>query len=327
MVMVASITGVMVIKNAARPPKGAGEAEIIISPGMTLTQTAKALKKAGVIRNATYFVWLAGRKGLAGKIRAGEYRVKTGIYPGEVLDQLVKGKVLFRRVTVPEGKTLAEISLIIEKAGIGSADEFRRAAWETSGSEPWIAPGAENLEGVLFPETYSYSSDDSAADLVKMMTDRFKKAVGPIWEQRPKETTLDPHETLILAAIVEKETAKAEERTLIAGVFINRLKINMLLQSDPTVIYGIPNFDGNLTRAHLNTPTPYNTYTNEGLPAGPICNPGAEAIKAVLHPAETDKLYFVSKGDGSHYFSATLAEHNDAVRRYQKGKTAKNGGE
>lgn len=307
------------LDEMTRPPAGGeGEAEIIIEHGMSLTQIAKLLESEGVVRSAFYFRWLTQRKGMEKKIMAGEYLVPRALTPEEVLDILTSGKVVRRRITIPEGKTIGEIALIVENAKIASREDFLKAASVTENMKEWLAPNAKNLEGVLFPDTYTYTKDDGAEELVKMMTSRFMQVFKPMWQEVETTSSLKPYEVVILASLVEKETALDEERPIIAGVFLNRLKLNMRLMSDPTAVYDIPNFSGKITREHLQRQSPYNTYLISGLPPGAICNPGAKSLKAVLHPASTSALYFVARGDGSHVFSNTLEEHNRAVEMYQR---------
>jgi UPF0755 protein len=178
---------------------------------------------------------------------------------------------------------------------------------------------AESLEGYLFPDTYYFPRNTPIDRIIQTMLDRFNTVFTPAWADRARGIGLSRHQVVTLASIIEKETGAAGERPLIASVFHNRLARGMRLQSDPTVIYGIEDFDGNLTRAHLETPTPYNTYQVAGLPPGPIASPGRAALEAALFPEETDYLYFVARGDGTHQFSTRLDEHNEAVRRYQLG--------
>jgi len=178
-----------------------------------------------------------------------------------------------------------------------------------------------SLEGYLFPDTYFFPRNTEIERIIQTLLDRFNAVYSPEWTDRSRRVGLTRHEVVTLASIIEKETGVAEERARISSVFHNRLKKGMRLQSDPTVIYGIKNFNGNITREHLNTPTPYNTYQIGGLPPGPIASPGRAALWAVLFPEETDFLYFVARGDGTHQFSKSLAEHNQAVRRYQLGKS------
>ncbi|MBW1980855.1 MAG: endolytic transglycosylase MltG [Deltaproteobacteria bacterium] len=290
---------------------------ITISPGMSLDEVAGLLQCKGLVRSARKFSLLVRVKGLARSIKAGEYELSTGLRPGQLLDKLVQGSVMVHQVTFPEGVTVSQIARILESAGLARAEHVLAAANDRKIAEALGIPAA-SLEGYLFPDTYRFARDLPASRILQTMVARFKHYFGEAYEAKARKLGLTRHQVVILASIVEKETAVASERPLIAGVFLNRLKRGIPLQSDPTVIYGLPGFDGNLTRADLKADTPYNTYTRKGLPAGPICNPGAAALKAVLYPTATPYLYFVAKKDGTHYFSATLAEHNAAVARYQK---------
>lgn len=308
------------LDQITRPPNGGADAQITIEQGMNLTQIAKLLESEGVVRNALYFRWITQRKGMEKRIMAGEYLIPRSLPPEKVLDVLTSGKVVRRRLTIPEGKTITEIAGLVEKAGITSKENFIRASSATENMKKWLAPGAANLEGVLFPDTYTYTKDDGAEELVKMMTDRFVQVFKPMWNESGANSSLKPYEIVILASIVEKESGLDNERPIIAAVFLNRLKLNMRLMSDPTAVYDIQGFSGKITREHLKRVSPYNTYLINGLPPGPICNPGAKSLKAVFHPATTSALYFVAKGDGSHVFSDTLEEHNRAVERYRRGE-------
>jgi len=302
-------------------PAGGGKVAVFhVEKGDPLGRVARDLENDGLIRSKTYFSWLAKSRDLESSIRAGEYEISSDWKPERILDVLVSGKVVKKRFTVPEGFTLEQIAERLHEKGIVSREQFLKAASDTSLMKKWLAPSAENLEGVLFPETYTYTSADTPRDIVKMMCAQFEKVFAPVWERRPPDYKLSAYEAITLASIVEKETAVDSEKNTIAAVFMNRLRRGMRLMSDPTVIYGLDQFDGNLTRKHLRTPTPYNTYVNPGLPPGPICNPGETSLRAALNPADTDALYFVSRGDGTHQFSKTLTEHNRAVRRYQLGK-------
>jgi len=219
--------------------------------------------------------------------------------------------------TVPEGLTCAEIAARFAAAGFGTAAEFHAACVDP---ELLARVGLEqgDLEGYLFPETYQWHRGMTAHALVARMVAAMEAVWTPERSQAAQALNLTRHQALTLASIIEKETGDTAERAMISGVFHNRLRRGMRLQSDPTVIYGVTPFDGNLTRAHLETDTPYNTYTRAGLPPGPIANPGLASIDAALHPADTEALYFVSRNDGSHQFSATVEEHNRAVDRYQR---------
>jgi len=279
----------------------------------TVTQNLHA---RGLFDHPDKFKLLARFKGYDKKIRAGEYELSAAMAPREILEKLVSGKVRLYRLTIPEGYTLRQIAAAVEKAGLCPEPEFSRAA---------IAPAemaaagvaAHSLEGYLYPDTYLFPRGVTGLEIVRAMTTRFKRVFKPEWETRAAELKMSVHEIVTLASIIEKETGAAFERPLISSVFHNRLKKKMRLETDPTVIYGIPNFNGNLTRKDLTTPTAYNTYVIKGLPPGPIASPGAKALEAALYPAETKYLFFVSKKDTTHQFSTNIKDHNKAVRKYQ----------
>ena len=220
------------------------------------------------------------------------------------------------KLTIPEGLTITEIAGRIEKAGYCSRQAFIELCNDPQVVASFHIKG-KSLEGFLYPDTYFFPGQTDCRTVAEAMVDRFKTVFTEEWRNRAKALGMNVYEVVTLASIIEKETGDASERPVIASVFHNRLKKKMRLESDPTVIYGIKNFDGNIRRIHLRTVTPYNTYQIKGLPAGPIANPGALAIKAALYPAETDYLFFVSKKDTTHYFSKTIKEHNRAVRKYQ----------
>jgi UPF0755 protein len=252
-----------------------------------------------------------------GRVKAGEYVLHPAMSPRGILDILTRGGVLTHRVTIPEGFTARQIARLLAREGLCTETAFLKATRKPELGRPYgLSAG---LEGFLFPDTYHFSRGLSATTLARIMVRRFFTVIEPL-QPRISQSELDLPEIVTLASIVEKETGTPNERPLIASVFINRLRRNMRLQSDPTVIYGIRDFNGNLTRKDLKTPGPYNTYRNSGLPPGPIANPGLAAIEAVLSPAQTRYLYFVSKNNGTHHFSRTLREHNQAVRRYQLGR-------
>ena len=206
---------------------------------------------------------------------------------------------------------------LLESRNLAGFDRFMATASDPAFVQEFSIP-APTLEGYLFPDTYLFARNLPVEKILRSFVERFDQHFGPSQEGEARKLGFTRHQVVILASVVERETAVSQERPLIAGVFLNRLRKRIRLQSDPTVIYGLKNFDGNLTRAHLQTDTPYNTYTRRGLPAGPICNPGAASIGAVLNPAPTNYLYFVAKKDGTHHFSTSLSEHNAAVLRHQK---------
>jgi UPF0755 protein len=293
-----------------------GTQRVSIVAGSALPQIALQLEQAGVVGDAERFIRLARWREVTQKIKAGEYEFAKAATPGAVLDRLVAGDVIKIRITVPEGLTLKEIAARVETAGIGTADQFVKAATDLSRLGRLGVPG-KSLEGYLFPETYTLTTTTSPVEVVRAMVSQFERQLTPDLLAAARAHGLDRHALVTLASIIQKEAGNVEEMPLIAAVFHNRLRKGMRLQADPTVIYGIRNFNGNLTRRDLTTPTPYNTYTQAGLPPGPIASPGLAALHAAANPATSSALYFVARGDGRHEFSVTLEAHNRAVRRYQ----------
>jgi UPF0755 protein len=291
-------------------------AVVWIKQGQSFSETVVQLQKAGLVQHPQRFRWIARIRGDDRRIRAGEYVVRTSMSPREILDTLVTGKTLLHKVVIPEGSTVVMIGQILEKAGLVSQEAFLQAASDP-GLVKTLGLEGHTVEGYLFPETYHFPKEVAAEEVIDKMVADFRSVFAPAWAERAQANGLTIHEVVTLASMVEKETATPQERPLIAAVFLNRLKRGMRLESDPTVIYGMKEFDGNLTRKDLETPTPYNTYRIRGLPPGPIANPGRASIEAVLYPSEESYLYFVSKNDGSHHFSHTFSEHEQMVRRYQ----------
>ncbi|MGD8982723.1 MAG: endolytic transglycosylase MltG [Desulfobacteraceae bacterium] len=289
---------------------------VIVKEGLSLKEVAGELDRKKIITSKVLFELWAELLGYSRKIKAGEYELGGHMAPKRILEKLIKGKVITYPVTVPEGFTAAQISELLHEGGLINKERFLSLI-----NDPTLLKhhgiSAPSLEGYLYPETYHFARGISARSTIDAMVGRFWQVVSPL-KGRMDRVGMKLPELITLASIVEKETGLAEERPTIASVFLNRLKKGMRLESDPTVIYGIKDFDGNLTRKDLNRATPYNTYIIRGLPPGPIANPGLEAIRAVLYPAQTDYLYFVSRNDGSHHFSKTLSEHNKAVQIYQK---------
>jgi len=292
------------------------EQSVLVPPGQGLKATAADLYDRGIIRNAFKFNVYARIKGYDKKIKAGEYRLKPSYSPREILEIMVSGKVQLYKITIPEGYNLVQIAGMMPAAGLGPAEDFLAAA-----NDGTLASGldisGDSFEGYLFPDTYHFPKGVTPEKIIQTMVRRFQEVFTSAWEGRAREIKMTVHQVVTLASIIEKETGAPSERPVISSVFHNRLKKNMRLASDPTVIYGIKDFDGNLTRKDLTTKTPYNTYKMKGLPPGPIANPGAKAIEAALYPADTDYLFFVSKRDGTHHFSKTYQEHEKAVRKYQ----------
>jgi UPF0755 protein len=294
------------------------EQVITVEDGMTLRQVAVNLEKNRIIKNKTFFLLWARLKGYGRNIKSGEYRLSPAMAPVKIFDMLTRGIIITHPVTFPEGFTAGHIAEVLEQNKTISVE---RSAFLSLVHDPAILKkygvSGTSLEGYLYPDTYQFSRRQSPESIIAVMVSRFNEVILP-FKERIGMSGMTLAEVVTLASIVEKETGRADERPLIASVFLNRLKNNMRLDSDPTVIYGIEDFDGNLTREDLRRYTPYNTYVIKGLPPGPISNPGIESIRAVLYPSDTDYLYFVSKNDGYHYFSRTLQEHNRHVAVYQK---------
>lgn len=283
------------------------EHEVLIPRGTGFKAVARQLKQDGVIANETVFVASAVVQQKHKAVKAGEYRFAPGMSAAEVMDKLARGDVVTRSVTIPEGLTVAQITALL------MAEE------KLTGEVP---TGIE--EGTLLPETYQFLRGDSRASIVTRMQKAAEETLAALWETRQADLPLrDPREAVILASIVEKETGLAAERAHVAGVYVNRLRMGMKLQADPTVAYGIVVRDGTMERAltyrDLETDTPYNTYVRVGLPAGPIANPGKASLAAALDPMATEDIFFVATGDGTgaHWFAKTVEEHNANVRRYR----------
>jgi len=292
-------------------------AVVNIPRGANVQQIGELLAGVGLVHRDFRFVLVTRAIGLAGRLPAGEFELTAGKNPVELLWQLSRARPLQHAVTIPEGLRATDIAEIFARDGWGDRKRFMELVASPSFAESLKITGVASLEGYLYPDTYYLiKADYSAEKLIRMLVARFRQVYGQM--AADYAGGLSRHEIVIMASIVEKETGNPSERPLIASVFLNRLKLRMRLQSDPTVIYGIENFSGNLTRKDLKTPSPYNTYVIPALPVGPICNPGGDAIRAVFQPSQDKSLYFVSKNNGSHYFSKSLAEHNRAVYKYQK---------
>jgi UPF0755 protein len=299
------------------PPVKNPSVEIIrILPGMSLQAIALHLTRKGIIQDPYKFMVLTWVKGLGKRIQWGDFELYPGIPPSVLLSYLTTGKTMLKRVTIPEGFTLQQIAKRLAEENLVEEKVFLTSARDPQFLEALEIDG-QSLEGYLFPDTYIFHRGMTVQTIQKRMVQRFKEVFSGLQEQGGFSSTKDIKKMVILASIVEKETGLQSEKSLIAGVFFNRLKKGMPLQSDPTVIYGIKEFDGDLTKKNLLTRTAYNTYLLPGLPPGPIANPGKDSLQAVLSPSKCEYLYFVSKNDGSHFFSKSLKDHNRAVAQYQ----------
>ncbi len=302
-----------VVTEAEHPPSKV----VVIAEGSTFQHVAGLLERERLIKSRSAFVLLGKALEADRKIRPGEYELNPAMAPADILSKLTAGRVVLHAVTIPEGYTMAQIADVLAQHQVTDRAEFLRLVKDKSFIKT-LGISAETLEGYLYPDTYRFPKPVSAKDVIRTMAEQLNQVVTPEWQARAKDIHLTLHQVLTLASVIEKETASGEERPQISSVFHNRLQKKIPLQSDPTVIYGLPNFDGNLHKRDLSHPSPYNTYRWAGLPPGPIANPGAQAIRATLFPAVSPFLYFVSKNDGTHQFSATLVEHNKAVEKYQK---------
>ena len=289
--------------------------EVRVEQGEPLSVVIRKLHDHRVIANERLFSLWARFTGVEKKIHWGLYRFDARLPPREVLDRMVLGKGVFQSVTIPEGLTVDEIGDLLAKMQVADREKFLA---EARNLEVLMLLGLkeQGLEGYLFPSTYYFTPSTPERDIILAMAEQFRKVSQPLLE-RGRAVSFTPHEIVTLASIIEKETGVEAERPLVSAVFHNRLRLHMPLQSDPTVIYGLKDFNGNLTRKNLNDPSPYNTYRIQALPPGPICNPSVSSIKAALHPAEVPFLYFVSKNDGTHLFSDNVEAHNRAVKIYQ----------
>jgi len=317
------VTGAAMVA-AVLAPRANGGAEVLfeVKRGESLRAIATRLEQRGLVRDARATTWWARLRGQAEQLHAGQYWVSPALSPGEILDMLASGRVATWEVVIPEGLTAAEIGQRLAERGIVDAVGFTAAAADPALAAELGIP-ARSLEGYLFPETYRLPRAQTGPDVVRVLVEQFNAAWRQV-EARARERGLSMHEVVTLASIVEKETGASDERPKIASVFANRLRLNMRLESDPTVIYGVSGFDGNLRRSDLDdTANPYNTYQHAGLPPGPIANPGLEALRAVIDPAPSKLLYFVSKNDGTHEFSETYAQHVEAVDRYQRRRASR----
>lgn len=311
------ISGAWIWHTLHTPVKtGAGDILFVIEPGQSLKQIAENLESRNLIPNALVFRAYARYQKTATRIPAGEHLVSLPASPVQILDQLRKGRIRLYRMTVPEGLTMEETAAVAANAGFCDKDHFLSLCRDPDFISDLGIP-SHTLEGFLFPETYFFPKSTRCRQVIDTMVGMFFTVVTSEWEKRAEELGFSLQEIVTLASMIEKEAAVPLERPLISSVFHNRLKKGMRLQSDPTVIYGDPEFEGRIRTRHLQRKTDYNTYQMHGLPKGPIANPGAKAIEAALFPAESDYLYFVSRNDKTHYFSKTLAEHNRAVRKYQ----------
>lgn len=311
----------LIIRGAEYPYKGYEGTEqfVEVPPGAAPNTIGRRLAAAGVVRDLATFRYALARSGQARRLKAGEYRFDRPMKPAEVIDMIARGAVYLRSITFREGLSIKQMGAQYEQAGFGPASDLVKAATNVTLIAD-LDPDARDLEGYLFPDTYALPRRATAAELVDRMVANFRSVVTTDLIARASARGLSVRELVTLASIVEKETGKPEERSLVAAVYSNRLRIGMGLQCDPTVIYALERagrYTGNLTREDLRFDSPYNTYRYAGLPPGPIAAPGRASLEATVVPAEVPYIYFVSRNDGSHAFAATLDEHNRNVFEYQ----------
>ena len=290
-----------------------------IPPGLALRAASQQMSQAGLGFAPWKLTVLARLLGKSAQIKAGSYEVVQGVTPWQLLGKLTRGDVTQAEIVFVEGKTFRQM-----RAALDADPDLKHDTESLSDAQILARIGASEsqAEGLFFPDTYLFAKHSSDLDVLRRAYRAMKRQLASEWSRRdPSAPFATPYQALIMASIVEKETGRAGDRAMVAAVFANRLRLGMPLQTDPTVIYGVGDqLDGRLHKRNLLADTPYNTYTRTGLPPTPIAMPGLASLHAVLHPAKTDKLYFVARGDGSSEFSSTLAEHNRAVEKYVKGK-------
>jgi UPF0755 protein len=317
----AVFAGMFLWVRITEPHKGYSDTELYVQvpPGAGTAEIGRALVDAGIVKDQWTFRAALYWTGVSRKLKAGEYRFDRPMTALDVVEKMARGDVYARRITFPEGLTIRDMAKIYEEQGFGPAGDFVEAARDVSLIAD-LDPKAKDLEGYLYPETYALAHGAKPSALVQMMVMRFRAVFDGDLRQMAEARGMSVHDAVTLASLVEKETAKAEERPLVAAVYRNRLTIGMAMQADPTVVYALQKagrYDGNIRREDLAVDSPYNTYKYPGLPPGPIASAGKPSLEAAAAPADVPYLYFVSRNDGSHVFSATLDEHNRNVQRYQ----------
>jgi UPF0755 protein len=290
-----------------------------IPTGSGVRRIGEILKSKGLIRDKTMFSLLTVWGGRDKELKAGDYLLSTDMGLYRILDVLHSGRTELIQITVPEGLTFRQIGVLLEKEGLADAKRFDTLCRDKN----WFKDTgiqADTLEGYLFPETYRFEKNTTEEKIIETMVNQFRRHFNSQRRQRAREIGMTPHQIITLASLIEKETAVDSEKTIISAVFHNRLKKGIRLECDPTIIYALENFDGDIKKKDLFVNSPYNTYRYRGLPPGPIANPGEGSLIAALFPADSKAYYFVSKNNGTHHFSTTLSEHNRAVNRFQKRK-------
>jgi UPF0755 protein len=316
LVALAAVTGAWLLRPLAQEP---ATVEVSIEPGTSPRMVAQAFTNAGLQTRPQWLFWWFRLSGQARAIKAGSYEIEAGVTPWQLLQKLVRGEESLRALTLVEGWNFRQV-----RAALARADQLKPDTQGLSDTAVMAQLGrpSQAAEGRFFPDTYTYAKGSSDLAVLRRALHAMDRRLAQAWAGHAPDSPLkSAEEALVLASIVEKETARSSDRAQIAGVFSNRLRRGMLLQTDPSVIYGLgESFDGNLRRRDLQADTPWNTYTRTGLPPTPIAMPGKAALLAAVQPQPTKALYFVARGDGSSQFSTTLEEHNRAVNKYQRGQ-------
>ncbi len=287
-----------------------------VKKGMSVRGLVEALEKMQLTDSPKKMRLYLRYREMGAFLKVGEYQIPPQISPHDLVEILIRGERLRRTFTIPEGYSVRQIAQVLAEKGIARPEVFVQTALGNRAASEYGLEGT-TLEGYLFPDTYEYTQSITEQEIIEMMVHNFKKHFDEKMTYRSRELGMSPYQILTLASIIEKETARPEERPLISGVFHNRLKQGIPLATDPTIIYGIPNYDGNIHKSDLQRDGPYNTYLRQGLPPTPIASPGEKSLQAALYPAINDAIFLESQNDGPHQFSKTLEEHNAAVVQYQ----------
>ncbi len=300
------------------PPGIMQSEDFIVKPGTSINRAARNLKQMNMVRSEKFFRALSYIL-MSRHIRSGKYHIHRGMTSMEIFSRLSSGKIITRKVTIPEGFNLYQIAERLDEGKICSGGKFLHHAFNRSFLSG-IGIGATSAEGYLFPDTYVFPEAADSRDIIMAMFKKMKRVLGEVRAETGLPSKIKRHELLILSSLVEKEAKVTSERKTIAAVFHNRLERNWRMDCDPTVRYAVKKFTGSITYRDLASDSPYNTYRHRGLPPTPICSPGRASILAALKPEKSDYLFFVARNDGSHYFSKTLRRHNRAVKHYQRGE-------
>ncbi|MDI9569619.1 MAG: endolytic transglycosylase MltG [Pseudomonadota bacterium] len=314
---VIALSGALMAVNFAYRPVDASSRTVLVDipRGDGFLQIIDRLDQAGLVTNRPLFTALAIFKGAARQIRAGEYELSSSMSPVEIIAKLVKGEIKFYMVTIPEDLTVREIAALLAASKLVKESNFLDLARDRRFVASLGVVG-DSLEGYLYPETYKLDRSMGSREIIQIMNRQFWKRFTPEMRKRAAEMGMSINEIVTMASLIGKETGFKDEKPLISAVFYNRLGMGMKLQSDPTAVYDLEDFDGKITRRHLLRDAPHNTYRIQGLPPGPIANPDIDSLKAALYPARTNYLYFVANNNGSHKFSSNLTAHQQAISRY-----------